>query len=384
MLFFKQATTSFSSPAAAAAAASAGVTGAGLGGNPASGAAATFAAFMAVCHRPLEHLHAQQQLRASAPGATGQLQDSPSFGGTAANPFAPAAAPLNPWQQQQQPGRPPLLSSPSSSNPSSPYASSIPAAAAGGPQQQQQQFYHQSGLQVQAAGAPPAAAQQHGIPANALNHGELAAAPGESDEEFARRLAGMYGGSQHGSAALSGRPSAAMSSAPSSRAGSMASQQQLQGVSSFTGRRAGSDSSSDSVLPSAPALGQAPSASMLPAPSQNPFRPAAAAEGNPFRPAAGSEVPSHPLTGSAMTAIQAAVGAGGPASAGVTGGSGGSSAEGADAELCVICLSNPREVGFLHGPSVHKCVCRDCAQLIQPGTPCPMCRQSIERVIGVY
>mmetsp|Transcript_8973 Transcript_8973/g.19205 ORF Transcript_8973/g.19205 Transcript_8973/m.19205 type:complete len:546 (+) Transcript_8973:118-1755(+) len=55
-----------------------------------------------------------------------------------------------------------------------------------------------------------------------------------------------------------------------------------------------------------------------------------------------------------------------------------------DEALCVICLSAGREAGFLHGTTVHKCVCQDCSRKVSPGTPCPLCRQPIERVLGVY
>jgi hypothetical protein len=55
-----------------------------------------------------------------------------------------------------------------------------------------------------------------------------------------------------------------------------------------------------------------------------------------------------------------------------------------EGELCVICLSSGREVGLLHGASVHMCVCKACAPLLRPGQPCPMCRQPIERIIGVF
>ncbi|GFR43157.1 hypothetical protein Agub_g4203 [Astrephomene gubernaculifera] len=51
---------------------------------------------------------------------------------------------------------------------------------------------------------------------------------------------------------------------------------------------------------------------------------------------------------------------------------------------CIICLSAPKEVGFLHGDSVHRCVCRACSASVPVGSPCPVCRQAVERVIGVY
>ncbi|GLC38256.1 hypothetical protein PLESTM_000704700 [Pleodorina starrii] len=51
---------------------------------------------------------------------------------------------------------------------------------------------------------------------------------------------------------------------------------------------------------------------------------------------------------------------------------------------CVICMSAPLEAGFMHGDSVHFCVCRACSAHVAVGAPCPLCRQSVERVVGVY
>ncbi|KAL6760027.1 hypothetical protein V8C86DRAFT_2562809 [Haematococcus lacustris] len=57
-----------------------------------------------------------------------------------------------------------------------------------------------------------------------------------------------------------------------------------------------------------------------------------------------------------------------------------------DSQLsCVVCLSAPRAVGLLHGSTVHKCVCRECAARIKAGTMlCPLCRQTVERVLDVF
>ncbi|KAJ9532557.1 hypothetical protein QJQ45_010637 [Haematococcus lacustris] len=56
-----------------------------------------------------------------------------------------------------------------------------------------------------------------------------------------------------------------------------------------------------------------------------------------------------------------------------------------DSQLsCVVCLSAPRAVGLLHGSTVHKCVCRECAARIETGIAlCPLCRQTVERVLDV-
>eukprot|EP00210_Caulerpa_lentillifera_P005927 g5666.t1 len=57
-----------------------------------------------------------------------------------------------------------------------------------------------------------------------------------------------------------------------------------------------------------------------------------------------------------------------------------------DENLCVICLSQPKTCGFVHGDSIHRCVCHDCAMTLQKkgdGT-CPVCRQKIEHVITSF
>ncbi|KAK9909290.1 hypothetical protein WJX75_000074 [Coccomyxa subellipsoidea] len=55
-----------------------------------------------------------------------------------------------------------------------------------------------------------------------------------------------------------------------------------------------------------------------------------------------------------------------------------------DDGLCVVCMEHPCEAGFLHGDSVHKCCCRECAKAIKQSskTPlCPLCRQPIDSFI---
>ncbi|GBF99296.1 hypothetical protein Rsub_12077 [Raphidocelis subcapitata] len=54
-------------------------------------------------------------------------------------------------------------------------------------------------------------------------------------------------------------------------------------------------------------------------------------------------------------------------------------------EACVVCLSAPRAVGFLHGASVHKCVCAPCAARVRTrGGGCPICRQPIAATLAIY
>jgi hypothetical protein len=58
-----------------------------------------------------------------------------------------------------------------------------------------------------------------------------------------------------------------------------------------------------------------------------------------------------------------------------------------EAGNCVICMDQKATAGFLHGDSVHKCCCKDCATdlkaKITPAAPlpCPMCRKKVEHII---
>jgi hypothetical protein len=224
-----------------------------------------------------------------------------------------------------------------------------------------------AGLQMQPAAAPPSASyQQQQQPQNEFG---LTAQPGESDEAFALRLAAMYGSSPGGSSTVSPSLSTTASSAANSNAPS----------------RLGSTT--------APTRPQQQQQQQQPDHS-NPFTQAAAvptASGNPFTAHGTSssdtqqqqlgpmrlsdgDVPSAPPAAAAPAAAVL-----GPASDAADSYVGGS-----DAELCVICLSAPREVGLLHGASVHKCLCKECAPMVRVGTPCPMCRQNVERILGVY
>lgn len=404
MLFFKQATTSYSTPSAAAAGPTGGTNPAGV----AAGAAATYAAFMAVCYRPLDHLQAQQQMRAAgaAPAAGANPFGNPAqYSSSSGSGNAAAQGTFNPWWQQQQ-QRPAALPS------VNPGPSSVPTSPTGFPTSpmspftQQQQYQHHAGLSLQPAGAPPQAAQQR---PPALQQQQqpwpeevLHAQPGETDEQFARRLASLVGGVGSGSnsggssPSASGRLSSAAATMPNSRLGSSASQQLLQPqpqqqpglYPSLSAPAAGvTGGSADADAPSAPP------AADLPLTSANPFRPAAAAAASSAAPqaalapgvaaVAAAAAAGAPLQPGSVAGAQQMPAAGSSASLAAAGPTGGSASSG-DQDLCVICLVEAREVGFLHGASVHKCVCRDCASLIQPNSPCPMCRQPIERIIGVY
>jgi len=58
-------------------------------------------------------------------------------------------------------------------------------------------------------------------------------------------------------------------------------------------------------------------------------------------------------------------------------------AEEEEQALCVICLTNGRTAGLLHGSTMHAVVCADCAPLVV-GKPCPICRAPVERIIAFF
>jgi hypothetical protein len=62
-----------------------------------------------------------------------------------------------------------------------------------------------------------------------------------------------------------------------------------------------------------------------------------------------------------------------------------------DWETCVVCMDAPSNAGFEHGESVHRCVCRDCADRDftiagsdRARSRCPVCRAPIERVLNIF
>ena len=69
----------------------------------------------------------------------------------------------------------------------------------------------------------------------------------------------------------------------------------------------------------------------------------------------------------------------------LTGAGGEERDSGAFQDMCIICLSAPSQAGFLHGSDVHRCVCSSCSKIEQwVGMPCPVCRATIEKVLGVF
>lgn len=51
-------------------------------------------------------------------------------------------------------------------------------------------------------------------------------------------------------------------------------------------------------------------------------------------------------------------------------------------EACVVCLTNPREVVVLD--CGHIAICADCAEQLPQPHKCPVCRESITRILPVY
>ncbi|KAF5830067.1 hypothetical protein DUNSADRAFT_15067, partial [Dunaliella salina] len=85
--------------------------------------------------------------------------------------------------------------------------------------------------------------------------------------------------------------------------------------------------------------------------------------------------------GAALGQAHAAAAAGAAASGGAAAGG---ADEGTGGLECVICLSAPREVGLLHGGTMHLCVCKDCSKVMRTRHPCPICRAPITKLISVY
>ena len=54
-------------------------------------------------------------------------------------------------------------------------------------------------------------------------------------------------------------------------------------------------------------------------------------------------------------------------------------------DMCVICLTKPKEASIIHGRTGHQVCCYSCAKrLRRRGKPCPVCRRPINRVIKNY
>lgn len=52
---------------------------------------------------------------------------------------------------------------------------------------------------------------------------------------------------------------------------------------------------------------------------------------------------------------------------------------------CVICMDRVAAFGFLHGESVHQCVCSECADRVMSSTrKCPLCREPALQKLRVY
>ncbi|XP_013419773.1 protein Mdm4 [Lingula anatina] len=51
-------------------------------------------------------------------------------------------------------------------------------------------------------------------------------------------------------------------------------------------------------------------------------------------------------------------------------------------DLCVICMSKPKEASIIHGKTGHQVTCYSCAKRLKwSGRPCPICRRPIQKVI---
>ena len=51
-------------------------------------------------------------------------------------------------------------------------------------------------------------------------------------------------------------------------------------------------------------------------------------------------------------------------------------------DVCVVCLTNPKEASLIHGNSAHQVCCYSCAKKLRKHCrPCPVCRRPIEKVV---
>jgi len=364
-----------------------------------------FHRFIDCCNRPLDYLAAANNAAAAAAPTT------PSAAAAAAPQWPPAQLPAqSPTRiQQQQQQQQPLPSYPPPNpwgGPPAPQAPSSPLAAAGtGGGTGQPPFSYPPGelsrvpsrltarpLQLRPADAPPelvthsptllaahayvgggggggdaaSSSSSAGPLASGRQQGggaeldPLVAWPGETDQAFAQRLARMYGGF---SAAV--KPQGNGGTEGSGGGGS--------------GGSGGGGGGAAAAAAAAAAVDEAPSAPPATVP---------AAEPSP------SAAHYHALPSSTSSAAAAAAGAASsgsapvpaPASAvpGGGGGGGGGGGELDEEDTCIICLTNERQIGLLHGSSVHLCVCRECALLVKVGGSCPLCREKISAILNVY
>lgn len=174
----------------------------------------------------------------------------------------------------------------------------------------------------------------------------LVARPGESDAAFAQRLSRMYGSFSQAAQDGDGAPATGAAGVTGTSSHSPQRPAAVQPPHQGPGAGGGQD-----VVPSAP-------------PALNP---------NPFD---GGAPPLHQMaTGDLAALLTAAAAAAGPT-------------VGANSEdeenMCIVCLTNQRQIGFLHGSSVHRCVCKECACDFSIGGPCPLCRAPITAILNVY
>uniref|UniRef100_A0A7S1IH09 RING-type domain-containing protein n=1 Tax=Eutreptiella gymnastica TaxID=73025 RepID=A0A7S1IH09_9EUGL len=61
----------------------------------------------------------------------------------------------------------------------------------------------------------------------------------------------------------------------------------------------------------------------------------------------------------------------------------GADAESVEGDLCVVCITNPRDTMAM--PCRHMCLCSECAEeLRMQTTKCPICRTRIERLVTIH
>lgn len=55
-----------------------------------------------------------------------------------------------------------------------------------------------------------------------------------------------------------------------------------------------------------------------------------------------------------------------------------------DSKKCIICLSNDKNIAFLHDDHAHNVVCKSCSNKFELNDKCPICRKRIEKKIILF
>ena len=97
--------------------------------------------------------------------------------------------------------------------------------------------------------------------------------------------------------------------------------------------------------------------------------------------AAAAPLPPQPPAPAASAPLPAAQSSGDGGSSAAAGAPGSDD----DGGMCVVCMDEPATAGLLHGDTVHRCVCHECARrLMANRRACPLCNARIDMVVRVF